>query len=172
MPSNDHRSRAAAASAALGLFALLLTAAAPALALDAKAAAATAANAQAGAAARPKAEMIVEESSSAPEPPPPAPVGDERRAIGEYVRSQLSDIQSCYEQRLKERDTLRGKLIARFDIGPSGKVIGASADGVGDRELIACVVGVVRKWEFEKPQSGGKLRIAYPFLLQPRPAEP
>ena len=145
---------------------LLLAAALPALAAPT-----TAPAAGSDAAAKPKAAMIVDDSSTAPEPPPPAPLGDERRAIGEYVRSQLGDIQSCYEQRLKERDTLRGKLIARFDIGPSGKVIGASADGVGDRELVACVIDIVRKWEFEKPQSGGKLRIAYPFLLQPRPTE-
>jgi outer membrane biosynthesis protein TonB len=61
------------------------------------------------------------------------------------------------------------KLVARFDIGPNGKVIGATADGIADRELIACVVQVVRKWEFEKPASGGKLRIAYPFRFEPRP---
>ena len=33
-----------------------------------------------------------------------------------------------------------------------------------------CVVTAVRKWEFEKPQSGGKLRVAYPFKFEPQPA--
>jgi hypothetical protein len=27
----------------------------------------------------------------------------------------------------------------------------------------------VRKWEFDKPQSGGKLRVAYPFKFEPQP---
>jgi len=60
--------------------------------------------------------------------------------------------------------------VARFDIGPSGKVIGATADGMADKELVLCVVTAVRKWEFEKPQSGGKLRVAYPFKFEPQPA--
>jgi len=29
----------------------------------------------------------------------------------------------------------------------------------------------VRKFQFEKPLSGGKLRIAYPFRFEPRPAK-
>ena len=51
------------------------------------------------------------------------------------------------------------------------EVIGAGADGIADRELIVCVVTAVRKLEFDKPQSGGKLRVAYPFKFEPRPAK-
>ena len=114
--------------------------------------------------------MVIEEETTSAEKPPPAPVGDEKRAIGEYVRDQMGDIHDCYQKRLEVRRTLQGKLYARFDIGPSGKIIGATADGIEDRELIACVIGVVRKWEFAKPASGGKLRIAFPFRLEPEPA--
>ena len=53
---------------------------------------------------------------------------------------------------------------------PSGRVIGATADGIADRELQICVVQVVRKWEFAAPSSGGKLRVAYPFKFEPQPA--
>ncbi len=84
--------------------------------------------------------------------------------------SNSRPIRECYEKRLLERPTLQGKLVARFDIGPNGKVIGATADGISDRELILCVLNVVRKFEFERPVSGGKLRIAYPFKFEPRPA--
>jgi len=62
-------------------------------------------------------------------------------------------------------------LVTRFDIGPSGRVIGARADGIADRELIVCVVTAVRSFEFDKPHSGGKLRIAYPFKFEPRPVK-
>ena len=118
-----------------------------------------------------RASMVVESEDPAEGPPPPVPQGDERRAIGDYIRDNSGPIRECYEKRLQERPTLQGKLVARFDIGPSGKVIGATAEGIADRELIACVLTAVRKFEFDKPHSGGKLRIAYPFKFEPRPAK-
>ena len=36
-----------------------------------------------------------------------------------------------------------------------------------DQELSACVLKIVRKWEFEKPKSGGKLMVKYPFVFTP-----
>ena len=114
---------------------------------------------------------VEEEEPAADEAPPPAPTGEERRSIGDYIRNHTRDIRSCYETRLLERKTLQGKLVARFDIGPDGRVIGASAEGMGDRELSVCVVQVVRSWEFEKPQSGGKLRVAYPWVFTPAPRQ-
>lgn len=122
--------------------------------------------------AKPRAaSMVIEESSNAPEAPPPAPTGDEKKLIGEYIIAHTDDVRDCYAKRIQERPTLQGKLVARFDIGPSGRVIGATADGIGDAQLVACVVAAVRKWEFEKPGSGGKLRIAFPFKLTPETAK-
>jgi hypothetical protein len=121
--------------------------------------------------AKPKAaSMIIEEEVTANEPPPPPPIGDEKRAIGDFIRQNSDPIQDCYSRRLQERPTLQGKLVVRFDIGPNGKVIGAAADGIHDRELIICVVKSVRTWEFAKPASGGKLRVAYPFKFEPQPS--
>src|SRR5581483_7568850 len=107
----------------------------------------------------------------APEEAPPVPQGDERRAIAETIRDNSSAIRDCYERRLQDRPTLQGKLVARFDIGPAGKVIGANAEGIADRELVLCVLTAVRSLEFDKPHSGGKLRVAYPFKFEPRPAK-
>ncbi|MGZ6142402.1 MAG: AgmX/PglI C-terminal domain-containing protein [Myxococcales bacterium] len=121
--------------------------------------------------ARPKtASMVIEGEEPGEEPTPPVPQGEERKAIGDYIRDNSAEIRECYARRLQEKPTLQGKLVARLDIGPSGKVIGASADGINDRELVLCVVQAVRKWEFDKPQSGGKLRVAYPFKFEPQPA--
>jgi outer membrane biosynthesis protein TonB len=123
--------------------------------------------------AKPQAASVAVEEDSAgdDEASPPAPAGDERRQIGDYIRNHTREIRDCYEKRLQERKTLQGKLVARFDIGPSGHVIGATAEGMGDRELSLCVVKVVRGWEFEKPQSGGKLRVGYPWVFTPAPAQ-
>lgn len=133
-----------------------------------------AALAQAPAAApeKPKASLlVVAQEEAAPGEAPPVPQGDERRAIGDTIRDNSGTIRECYEKRLQERPTLQGKLVARFDIGPNGKVIGAVAEGMADRELVLCVLTAVRALEFDKPHSGGKLRIAYPFKFEPRPAK-
>ena len=115
-------------------------------------------------------QMIVDDEQQGAEVPPPAPTGDERRIIGEYIRNHTPEIRECYEKRLRERRTLQGKLIARFDVGPNGRVIGASVEGIADRELSLCVVKVIRGWEFEKPRSSVKLRVAYPWVFTPTPS--
>ena len=120
---------------------------------------------------RPVASMTVEGEDAEEDAAPPIPQGDERRSIGEYIRDNSSEIKDCYARRLAERPTLSGKMVTRFDIGPSGRVIGAMADGIADRELVLCVVTAVRKWEFDKPHSGGKLRVAYPFKFEPQPSK-
>ncbi|HET7788622.1 MAG TPA: AgmX/PglI C-terminal domain-containing protein [Myxococcales bacterium] len=120
---------------------------------------------------RPAPSMTVEGEDAEEDASPPIPQGDERRAIGDYIRDNSSEIRDCYAARLRERPTLSGKMVARFDIGPSGRVIGAMADGIADRDLVLCVVTAVRKWEFDKPQSGGKLRVAYPFKFEPQPSK-
>lgn len=125
----------------------------------------------AGTTDKPKASMVVEpDDGAAAEQPTPLPQGDERKAIGDYIRDNSSDVRECYASRLRDRPTLAGKVVARFDIGPSGKVIGAMADGIADKELMLCIVTAVRKWQFDKPASGGKLRVAYPYKLEPSPA--
>jgi TonB family protein len=120
--------------------------------------------------ARKPASMIVESEKPGDETPP-IPEGDERRAIGDTIRDNSGPVRECYEKRLQQRPTLQGKLVVRFDIGPAGKVIGATTEGIADRELSVCVLAAVRKLQFEKPRSGGKLRIAYPFKFEPKPAK-
>jgi outer membrane biosynthesis protein TonB len=130
-----------------------------------------AAQSPAPAAASPKVKpsMTIEADEPGEEAPTPLPQGDERKAIGDHIRDNSAEIRECYATRLRDRPTLAGKVVARFDIGPSGRVVGAMADGVADRELIRCIVTAVRKWEFDKPASGGKLRVAYPFKFEPQP---
>jgi outer membrane biosynthesis protein TonB len=113
--------------------------------------------------------MTVEADEPGDEAPTPLPQGDERKAVGDRIRDNSAEIRECYATRLRERPTLAGKVVTRFDIGPSGRVIGAMADGIADRELLRCIVTAVRKWEFDKPASGGKLRVAYPFKFEPAP---
>jgi hypothetical protein len=117
----------------------------------------------------PPGEAAKAADTAAAQDAPPAPLGEERRSIGEYVRAHLAEITSCYEERLMARKSLQGRLIARFDIGPDGRVIAASAEGIEDRELIRCTTEAMRSWRFGRPASGGKLRVAYPFVFRSDP---
>lgn len=107
----------------------------------------------------------MEEDRGGHEVPPPAPSGEERRLIGDHIRGQTREIDACYQR--QERKAPRGKLVVRFDIGPNGRVIGATADGIDDRDLVLCVVNVVRSWTFARPRSSAKLRVAYPWIFPP-----
>ena len=120
-----------------------------------------------GDAAKPHASMVIEDAPAAAETPPPAPQGEEKAAIAAYIRDNMGEVKRCYAQRVEDKPTLQGKLYAIFYIGPSGRVIGATTQGLQDNELSACVLKVVRKWEFEKPKSGGKLMVKYPFVFTP-----
>jgi len=114
-----------------------------------------------------KPTIVIEETDNKAEPPVPVPVGEEKRAIGDYIQAHSDGVHDCYSDRIRTKPTLRGKIIVRFQIGPNGRVIGAIAEGIADSQLISCVVAEVRKWEFDKPASGGKLRANYPYVFKP-----
>ena len=158
-------------SAARASQALLRPSDQPPKAADAKATGAKAevktASGAGGDEAKPKAGMVIEDSASAPEAPPPTPVGEEKAAIAELIRGQMKSVSHCYADAVDKKPTLQGKLYAVFYIGPSGRVIGATTQGLQDNDLSTCILSIVRKWEFEKPKSGGKLMVKYPFVFTP-----
>ncbi len=121
-------------------------------------------------AAKPAAGMVVEDGPGPNEEKPPVPVGEEKQAIAEYIRDQTPDIHRCYQRRLDERPTLQGKLYVILYIGPDGRVMGTTTSGMQDAEMVRCILPLVRKWEFNKPQSGGKLMVKYPFVFRPQAA--
>ena len=117
--------------------------------------------------AKPKATMVIEDAPAAPEAPPPTPQGEEKAAIADFIKQQLRYVNKCYEEAVDRRPTLAGKMYAVFYIGPAGRVIGATTQGLQDQDLSSCIVKLVRQWEFEKPKSGGKLMVKYPFVFTP-----
>lgn len=121
--------------------------------------------------AAPKGSLAVEELV-APETPPPMPTGDEQREISAQIQKYAPAVEECYQARLAAEPGLRGKLIARLDIGPSGRVIGATVDGLDDPGLRQCVLLQVRGWQFKKPLAGGKLRVSYPWEFGPKEEPP
>ena len=90
--------------------------------------------------------------------------GDVARA----VRRQANKIRKCYEQRLQKKPNLRGKLTVRWTIGLNGRVPKAAATGntLGDGAVTGCILRVIRKLQFPKPE-GGICIVQWPFVFNP-----
>jgi len=88
--------------------------------------------------------------------------------ISSVVRSRANAIRACYEARLQVNANLAGKLTARWTIGVDGRVTQASlsANTVSDGAVGNCVLGVVRRMQFAKPE-GGVCIVQWPFVFNP-----
>jgi len=92
-------------------------------------------------------------------------------SITQVVRAHQPEIQECYEKTLAARkEKLQGKLATRFLITPAGTVKGAQVLKKGttlkDKDLNACVVGVLQRMVFPKPPDKKDHPVEYPFNLQ------
>jgi hypothetical protein len=93
-------------------------------------------------------------------------------SIAQVVKAHQPEIQDCYEKTLAARnEKLEGRLMTHFVITASGTVTGAQVAKRGttlkDKDLQACVVGVLGKLRFPKPPDGKEHPVEYPFNLQP-----
>jgi len=65
------------------------------------------------------------------------------------------------------RPTLGGRLVVRFTIGRSGRVLGTEVQesDLGSPAVEGCVRGVFARMAF--PASAGVARISYPLVFRP-----
>ena len=87
--------------------------------------------------------------------------------IRRYIRRKLPAIRHCYERKLVSDQGLAGTVVTQFQISPMGVVQGASAGGMGDRDVESCVADAVRAIQFPRPKGGGMVNVRYPFIFQP-----
>jgi hypothetical protein len=92
----------------------------------------------------------------------------QRSNIARVVRRRHNSIKACYEQRLQVKPNLRGKLTARWTIALNGRVASANLAGstLGDGAVVACVLRVIRRMSFAKPE-GGVCIVQWPFVFNP-----
>ncbi len=116
-------------------------------------------------------------AAAAPEPgAPPKPVDVAQLpftpdSISQVVRAHGAEIQDCYEKMLAARDEkLQGRVMTHFAITAAGTVSGPRVEKRGttlkDKDLHACVVGVLGKLRFPKPPDGKNHPVDYPFNLK------
>lgn len=90
-------------------------------------------------------------------------VGGDADAVKGTIAKYRSQIQACYEQRLKENPSLSGRLMIEISIS-AGRVTSAGIEenGTGDRGLETCVVGRVKTWRFPEDAT---MDLYLPFSL-------
>ena len=92
----------------------------------------------------------------------------DRAKIASYVKGRLRAIQSCYERELKRNVTLKGKVVIRFTIGETGRVMGlpeVEEDTLQNQEVVNCIRNTIRMWVF--PIKDNECPVAYPFVFAP-----
>jgi outer membrane biosynthesis protein TonB len=92
----------------------------------------------------------------------------DRDALARYVKARLKAIQNCYEKELKRNPNLKGKVVVRFSIMPSGRTgdIDIEENTLGNDAVGSCIRSVIRSWVFPfKPDD--EVPVAYPFVFSP-----
>ena len=89
-----------------------------------------------------------------------------RDMIRKRVRDSLPELEAVYNDAIRRNPALRGKLLVRFRIDPSGKVQRAeSVEGdFRDPAFVNSVLEKIRHWNFE-PTGGHTVDVLYPFIF-------
>ena len=84
------------------------------------------------------------------------------------LKPQISKIQRCYEKSLKGDRKAGGKLVAQWTVSPTGQVEKTKflVDTLKKVKLSQCVMGIIKKLVFPKPQ-GGTAVVKFPFVFSP-----
>ncbi|MDQ7064574.1 MAG: AgmX/PglI C-terminal domain-containing protein [candidate division KSB1 bacterium] len=89
-------------------------------------------------------------------------------AVAAIVKSHNAAIQYCYQRELKRNPNLRGKVVVRFIIDASGKVVEVSivSSTLRNRRVERCIVNRIKRWNFgaiEKSKGNTAFKQVYTF---------
>ncbi|MBI2894729.1 MAG: energy transducer TonB [Deltaproteobacteria bacterium] len=97
------------------------------------------------------------------------PGGLSREDIRRVVRLHMAEVRYCYEQGLRARPDLAGRVAVHFVVGAQGRVLtsGVSSSTLGDASVGSCVSHAVQRWSFPAIPTGGVTSVNYPFTFTP-----
>lgn len=88
--------------------------------------------------------------------------------IREVVRAHIDEVRHCYNVELKEQPEVGGRIVVAFTIDAEGLVRDArSAESTMPPRFDHCLVEALGSWQFPAPANGGKVKVRYPFQLEP-----
>ncbi|NPC50354.1 energy transducer TonB [Corallococcus sp. AB032C] len=88
--------------------------------------------------------------------------------LARFIQSRKASIQRCYENGLKRDPSLKGRVMVRFDLTPSGRASNVEVEESTLRsdEVINCIKTTMRAWTFPfKPSDD--VPVSYPFIFSP-----
>jgi hypothetical protein len=89
-----------------------------------------------------------------------------RDMIRRKVREHLPELEALYSAAFRRDPAIRGKLLVRFRIEPSGRVVRAEHGGspLQDDTFVESVLTKIRGWTFD-PTDGRTVEVLYPFIF-------
>jgi TonB family protein len=89
-----------------------------------------------------------------------------REMIRKRVRDRLPELEGIYAKAIHQNGDLKGRMLVRFRINPSGKIEVAEAveESFRDAAFVNSVLTKVRRWTFEPP-GGRTVEVLYPFVF-------
>jgi hypothetical protein len=93
--------------------------------------------------------------------------GIDKRIIRSHVQRQHERIRHCYERTLLTAPDVTGTVTTSFVISPDGRVMRASATGIGNAGLESCIAGIISNMSFPRSTSDQITQVtSYPFELR------
>jgi hypothetical protein len=88
--------------------------------------------------------------------------------IQRIVRQNFGRFRLCYENGLRNKPALQGRISVRFVIEPNGSVgsVGNAGSDMPDAGVVACVTRAFHGLSFPQPE-GGKVLVVYPIMFSP-----
>jgi len=89
-----------------------------------------------------------------------------RNMIRRKVQGYLTELEAAYSAAYRRNPEVKGRLVVRFQVEPSGKVSRAESveSSFRDSTFIRDVLSKVRRWSFE-PTGGHIVEVLYPFVF-------
>jgi TonB family protein len=86
--------------------------------------------------------------------------------ISQVIKQKQSLIKACYEIGLRRNTGINGKVVVKFTINESGKVIEASIEEstLGDPIVEKCILRMIERLTFPPPEKG-QVTVTYPFIF-------
>lgn len=100
---------------------------------------------------------------------PATVVGINGDVIRRVVQRNISQVNHCYEQGLRDNPRLAGRVSVFFVIAGGGSVLTSQVreSSLDVPSVAACIAGAVQRWTFPVPEDSSPVRVTYPFSLMP-----
>lgn len=91
-----------------------------------------------------------------------------KEQIAEVISKNMSSVIKCYEDELKLKKGLAGKIILNFEVGSEGKVITSQIANstLNHPPTETCIVKSSKTWVFPKPEGNAAVQVNYPFIFK------